>query len=271
MHHVWACDHHKTTINAAEFKKAHKRRSDMVKNAIDAAAGGTREQLVDAIVSAINAGGLFVVDMDIIHSQIGQNAHVILPACESNEMNLTSMNGERRMRLSEKYMDPYGNSKPDCLIAAGIAQNMERVLREMGHDDYADKFKGYDWETEEDAFMDGFHQGNPDVTYDRLRAAGNNGVQEPVVGYRERRVDRHRAALCRWQVRPARARRQEGAVLCLGLARLAGTGPRPRKGRSQILDQQRPGQHLLAEPVPRPEERLRAGPLPLSVHRDEPR
>lgn len=183
VHHIWACDHYKTTLNASEFKRIHKRRSDMVKDAIDAAAGGTREQMVDAIVSAINAGGLFIVDVDIIHSQIGQNAHVLLPACESNEMNLTSMNGERRLRLSEKYMDPFGNSKPDCLIAAGIAQHMERVLREMGEDAYADQFKGYDWQTEEDAFMDGFHQGNPEVTYERLRAMGNNGVQEPVTGY----------------------------------------------------------------------------------------
>jgi arsenite oxidase large subunit len=183
VHHVWACDHHKTTLNASEFKRIHRRRADMVKDAIDAAAGGTREQVVDAIVSAINAGGLFVVDVDIIHSQIGQNAHVILPACEANEMNLTSMNGERRLRLSERYMDPFGNSKPDCLIAAGIAQHMERVLREMGNDAYADQFQGYDWETEEDAFMDGFHQGNPEVTYERLRAMGNNGVQEPVVGF----------------------------------------------------------------------------------------
>ncbi|MGC9369753.1 MAG: arsenate reductase (azurin) large subunit [Paracoccaceae bacterium] len=183
VHHIWACDHYKTTLNASEFKRVHKRRSDMVKDAIDAAAGGTREQVVDAIVAAINAGGLFVVDVDIIHSQIGQNAHVILPACEANEMNLTSMNGERRMRLSERYMDPFGNSRPDCLIAAGIAQNMERVLREMGNDAYADQFKGYDWETEEDAFMDGYNKGNPDVTYERLRAMGNNGVQEPVVGY----------------------------------------------------------------------------------------
>jgi len=183
VHHIWACDHHKTTINASEFKRVHKRRADMVKDAIDAAAGGTREQLVEAIVSAISAGGLFVVDMDIIHSQIGQNAHVILPACEASEMNLTSMNGERRLRLSEKYMDPFGNSRPDCLIAAGIAQNMERVLREMGQDAYADQFKGYDWETEEDAFMDGYNAGNPEVTYERLRAAGNNGVQEPVTGY----------------------------------------------------------------------------------------
>jgi len=185
IHHVWACDHYKTTLNAAQFKRVHKRRSDMVKDAMDAAAGGTREQLVDAIASAVNAGGLFVVDVDIIHSQIGQNAHVMLPACESNEMNLTSMNGERRLRLSERYMDPFGNSRPDCLIAAGLAQHMEAVLREMGNDAYADQFKGYDWVTEEDAFMDGYNTGNPDVTYARLREMGNNGVQEPVQGFED--------------------------------------------------------------------------------------
>jgi arsenite oxidase large subunit len=183
VYHVWACDHYKTTLNASQFKRVLKKRSDMVKEAMDAAAGGTREEVVDAIVGAVNAGGIFVVDVDIIHSQIGQNAHVILPACESNEMNLTSMNGERRMRLSERYMDPFGNSKPDCLIAANMAQHLERVLRDMGSDTYADQFKGYDWETEEDAFMDGYNAGNPEVTYERLRAMGNNGVQEPVVGY----------------------------------------------------------------------------------------
>jgi len=57
------------------------------------------------------------------------------------------------------------------------------VLREEGRDDYADQFTGYDWATEEDAFMDGYHQGNPEVTYDRLRAMGTNGVQEPVIGF----------------------------------------------------------------------------------------
>jgi len=183
VYHIWACDHFKTTLNASKFKRALSHRSQIVKDAMDEAAGGTRAQVVDAIVAAVNAGGIFVVDMDIIHSQIGQAAHVILPAAESNEMNLTSMNGERRLRLSEKYMDPPGTAKPDCLIAAGIAQNMERVLREAGNGSYADQFKGYDWNTEEDAFMDGYHQGNPDVTYERLRAMGTNGVQEPVQGF----------------------------------------------------------------------------------------
>ncbi len=183
VHHVWACDHYKTTLNATEFKRIYNKRSNMVKEAMDGAAGKSREQLVDDIVAAIDAGGIFSVNVDVIHSQIGQAAHVILPAVESGEMNLTSMNGERRMRLVEKYMDGPGSAKPDCLIAASLAQHLERVLGEAGKTDYAAQFQGYDWATEEDAFMDGYNQGNPDVTYDRLRAMGNNGVQEPVIGF----------------------------------------------------------------------------------------
>ena len=77
VHHIWANDHFKTTLNASEFKRVYNRRSNMVKEAMDARAGATREEMVDAIVGTINAGGLFVVDVDIIHSQIGQAAHVL--------------------------------------------------------------------------------------------------------------------------------------------------------------------------------------------------
>jgi arsenite oxidase large subunit len=186
VHHIWANDHYKTTLYASVFKREYNRRTNMVKEAMDARAGATREELIDAIVAAIDAGGLFSVNVDIIHTQIGQAAHVILPAVESGEMNLTSMNGERRMRLVEKYMDGPGSAKPDCLIAAGIAQNLERVLREEGRNEYADQFKGYDWKTEEDAFMDGYHANTGKiVTYERLRAMGNNGVQEPVVDFKD--------------------------------------------------------------------------------------
>lgn len=185
VHHIWANDHFKTTLNASQFKRIYNRRSQMVKEAMDAAAGRPRAELVDAIVSAVNAGGIFSVCVDIIHSQIGQAAHVILPAVESGEMNLTSMNGERRLRLTEKYMDPPGSARPDCLIAAGLAQALERVLREEGRDAYADQFKGFEWKTEEDAFMDGYASANKDVTYERLRAMGTNGVLEPVVGFKD--------------------------------------------------------------------------------------
>ncbi len=186
VHHVWACDHYKTTLNATEFKRVYNRRSNLVKEAMDAAAGKSRAELVDAIVAAIEAGGLFSVNVDIIHSQIGQAAHVILPAVESGEMNLTSMNGERRMRLTEKYMDGPGAAMPDCLIAAALAQHLERVLAAAGQGDYAKQFHGYDWKSEEDAFMDGYYANTGEiVTYDRLRAMGNNGVQEPVTAYED--------------------------------------------------------------------------------------
>jgi arsenite oxidase large subunit len=189
VHHIWGCDHYKTTLNADEFKRVYKKRTDKVKDAISAAPYyGDRRAMVEAIVAAIKQGGLFAVDVDIVPTKIGEACHVWLPAATDGEMNLTSMNGERRLRLTERYMDPPGQAKPDCLIAAGIANHLESVFREMGRADEADKFKGFGWKTEEDAFMDGYHKhakGGEFVTYERLRAMGTNGVQEPATAFRD--------------------------------------------------------------------------------------
>jgi arsenite oxidase large subunit len=186
VHHIWGCDHYKTTLNALEFKRIYKKRTDMVKDAMNAVPAGDRQALVGAIMEAIRQGGLFAVDVDIAPTKIGEACHVVLPAGTSGEMNLTSMNGERRMRLTEKYMDPPGQALPDCLIAAKLAQHLERAFSEADDQQTADQFKGYDWLTEEDAFMDGYHQhatGGEFVTYERLRAMGTNGFQEPATGF----------------------------------------------------------------------------------------
>ena len=79
---------------------------------------------------------------------------------------------------------------PDCLIAARIANNMERVLREQGKE-ICRPFKGFDWKTEQDAFMDAHHgheKGGQFVTYERLRAMGTNGFQEPAVDYKDGKI-----------------------------------------------------------------------------------
>jgi len=186
VHHIWACDHYKTSLNALKLKQIYKRRTDMVKDAMNTVTSGDRKAMVDAIMVAVRQGGLFSVDVDIVPTQIGQASHVWLPAAVSGEMNLTSMNGERRMRLTERYMDPPGNAMPDCLIAARLAGNMERVLREQGKTAYADQFKGFDWKTEEDAFKDGYvkhEKGGEHVSYARLKAMGNNGFQEPATAF----------------------------------------------------------------------------------------
>lgn len=235
VHHIWANDHYKTTLNASAFKREYNRRTNMVKEAMDARAGATREELVDAIVAAINAGGLFSVNVDIIHSQIGQAAHVILPAVEAGEMNLTSMNGERRLRLTEKYMDGPGQSMPDCLIAARMANHLERVLTEDGRADYAAQFKGYDWQTEEDAFMDGYNKGNPEVTYARLRDMGTNGVQEPVTGFADGKLV-GTARLYEDGAFTRHGREDKKALFCMGAWRgLQAAGKAQQKANHRFL------------------------------------
>jgi arsenite oxidase large subunit len=191
VHHIWGCDHYKTTLNAFKFKQAYKKRTDIVKDAMMSVPYGDRDGLVKAVMAAIKQGGLFAVDVDIVPTKIGQACHVWLPAATSGEANLTSMNGERRMRLTERYMDPPGQAMPDSLIAARIANNIERVLRKQGNGPYADKFKGFDWKTEEDAFMDGYHgheKGGEFVTYERLRAMGTNGFQEPATDFKDGKI-----------------------------------------------------------------------------------
>ncbi len=186
MHHVWGCDAFKTTLDASEYKRVYKRRTDLVKQAMDEVPAGNRPALVEAIMGAIRQGGLFSVNVDIVPSAIGRFAHVVLSAATSGEMNLTSMNGERRLRLTERYMDPPGQALPDCLIVARLAQALEASWREAGRPEVADRFRGYDWRSEEDAFMDGYHrheEGGAFVSYDRLRAMGTNGVQTPARGY----------------------------------------------------------------------------------------
>jgi arsenite oxidase large subunit len=191
VHHVWGCDHFKTTLNTSKFKQVYKRRTDMVKAAIDAVPAGDRARQVDAIMLAIEQGGLFVVDVDIVPTQIGSCAHVMLPAATAGEANLTSMNGERRMRLTERYMDPPGQALPDSLVVARLAKALGASWRAAGKSDIAGNFSGYDWKNEEDAFMDGYHRhaaGGQFVTYERLRAMGTNGFQEPAVGFENGKI-----------------------------------------------------------------------------------
>ncbi|NYZ14822.1 arsenate reductase (azurin) large subunit [Azospirillum sp. RWY-5-1] len=192
VHHIWAVDHFKSTLNAEEFRRVYRRRTNMVKEAMDSVPYGDRAAQLEQIVAAIKRGGLFSVVVDILPTQIGEAAHVWLPAATAGEMNLTSMNGERRLRLTERYMDPPGEAMPDALIAARLGNAMEESFRRAGNETYAAQFKGkFGWKTEEDAFMDGYNQnaeGGRFVTYERLRAMGTNGVHEPVVGFENGRL-----------------------------------------------------------------------------------
>jgi arsenite oxidase large subunit len=195
----WACNNFQTSNNAQQLRGVVLERSQIVKSAMSKARGATPEQLVDVIYDACKNGGLFVASIDLYPTKLAEAAHMLLPAAHPGEMNLTSMNGERRIRLSEKFMDPPGEARPDCLIAADIANTLKALYQKAGNAEMVKRFAGFDWKTEEDAFNDGFRQaGQPGAgpidsqggdtgnlaTYERLRAAGNNGVQLPIKEYK---------------------------------------------------------------------------------------
>jgi arsenite oxidase large subunit len=268
VHHIWGCDHYKTTLNALKFKQAYKRRTDTVKDAMSAVPYGDRAGMVNAIMAAIKSGGLFAVDVDIVPTKIGQACHVWLPAAASGEMNLTSMNGERRMRLTERYMDPPGQAMPDCLIAARIANHMERVLRERGKTQVADQFKGFDWKTEEDAFMDGYHtheKGGEFVTYARLKAMGNNGFQEPAVDFKDGQIIGTKRLFADGKFG---SKDSKATFMETKWRGLQAEGKQAEKDKWPFLINN--GRtNCLAECLSRPAKRLGHGSLALSLHRDE--
>jgi arsenite oxidase large subunit len=196
----WACNNFQTSNNAQQLREVVLARSQIVKAAMAKARGAKPEELVDVIYDACRNGGLFVASIDLYPTKLVEAAHMLLPAAHPGEMNLTSMNGERRMRLSEKFMDPPGEAKPDCLIAADIANTVRGMYQKQGNAEMAKRFSGFDWKSEEDAFNDGFRRaGQPGagpidsqggdtgniVTYERLRAMGNNGVQLPAKDWKD--------------------------------------------------------------------------------------
>ena len=188
---VWACNAFQTTCNAEAYRETIIRRTNVVREALAKLRGADAATLIAAILDAvINKNGLFLTTIDLYSTKMSAVSHLMLPASQSGERNLTSMNGERRIRLSEKFMDAPGASQPDCLIAAKIANRLRDLYNQDGNLPMAKRFSGFNWQTEEDAFNDGFRkpegidsQGGSTgslVTYQRLKALGNTGVQLPV-------------------------------------------------------------------------------------------
>jgi arsenite oxidase large subunit len=196
MYTAWGANPFQTTLNAAEHRIKLMRRAQIVRDRLQSLRGASALEMADAAFeAAVKKKGLVFININLYPTLMQEAAHLMLPAAHPGEMNLTSMNGERRLRISQKFMDPPAEALSDCIIAAKIAQSCEKRFRANGKKDLADRFKGFAWTSEEDAFNDGFRragtvgaepmdsQGGSTghlATYERLIAAGNNGVQLPI-------------------------------------------------------------------------------------------
>ena len=187
---VGGCNPVLTTLRAEAFEGALRDRGAPVRAALGATAGRPVGERVTAIVEALKNGGMFVIVQDIYRTATAAHAHLILPAAQWGEMNLTSINGERRLRLYEKFMDAPGEAVPDWSIIARFAKRIRQLYQDDNNPLLANRFLDYDWRSDEDVFIHARYQfkgdstdpmeGYAGVTYDLLRKLGNNGIQTPV-------------------------------------------------------------------------------------------
>lgn len=187
---VGGCNPILTTLRAEAFEAALRERGAPVRAALKATVGRPVGERVTAIVEAMKDGGMFIIVQEIYLTATAEHAHLVLPAAQWGEMNLTSINGERRLRLYQKFMDPPGEAIADWTIIARFARRLRELYLEDRNTLLANRFLDYDWRRDEDVFIHARYQfkgdgsdpmeGYSGVTYDLLLRLGNNGIQTPV-------------------------------------------------------------------------------------------
>lgn len=133
---------------------------------------------------------MFIMAQDIYMTATARHAHAVLPAAQWGEMNLTSINGERRLRLYQRFVDPPGEAIPDWKIIGKFARRLNSLYQHDRNSLMANKFLDFDWRGDEEVFIDARYsfkgdgtdpmEGYAGVTYDLLKRLGNNGIQTPV-------------------------------------------------------------------------------------------
>ena len=143
-----------------------------------------KQHIIDTFKKRADSGGMVMVDQDIypVNPINTDYADIVLPAATWGEENFTRANGERRIRLYEKFYDSPGESLPDWRIA-------QKFARRMG-------FSGFDWKDSNEVFEDAafFNKGrrtsyvalveyaraHDRKAHDVLREMGTTGIQAPV-------------------------------------------------------------------------------------------
>ncbi len=92
-----------------------------------------KDEIIKTLKARADSGGTVVINQDIyLRDPIGARfADIVFPASTWGEEDFARANGERRIRLYQKFYDAPGDAKPDWWIISRLAQKMG--------------FKGYDW------------------------------------------------------------------------------------------------------------------------------
>jgi len=186
---IGGCDPVLTTSRCEAIEETFIERGAKVTKALEATRGQDVAVRAEAVIEALKDGGMFLMVQDIYMTKTAEHAHIVLPAAQWGEMNLTSINGERRLRLHQKIMDAPGQTRPDWRIMAAFAKELHRLYLDEDNSLMANRFRDFDWVDEEAVFIDARHafkgdgtdpmEGFAGVTYEELRIRGTNGIQTP--------------------------------------------------------------------------------------------
>lgn len=143
-----------------------------------------KEKIIETLKMRADSGGMVVINQDIyLRDPIGARfADIVFPAATWGEEDFMRANGERRLRLYQKFYDAPGNAKPDWWIIAELAKKMG--------------FDGFDWKNSNDVAEEAsrfsrkgrksFHmikiaahlEGK--TLHEKLKEFGTTGIQGPV-------------------------------------------------------------------------------------------
>ena len=143
-----------------------------------------KEDIVETLKRRVDSGGMVVINQDIylVHPIGAQFADIIFPAATWGEETFMRANGERRLRLYNRFYDPPGEAKPDWWIIAQLSKRLG--------------FDGFDWKDSNDVAEEAsrFSRGGRKdfhmikiaahregkTLHEKLGEFGTNGIQGPV-------------------------------------------------------------------------------------------
>jgi arsenite oxidase large subunit len=136
----------------------------------------------DLLKARIDNGGMVLVQQEIYTNALTEFADIVLPAATWSEEDFTRMQGERRLRIYSKIMNPPGDAKPDWWIVSQVATRMG--------------FDGFHWSDSNAVFEEaaersrgtvqdyaalvGLAQAQGKRGHELLRELGTTGIQCPI-------------------------------------------------------------------------------------------
>jgi arsenite oxidase large subunit len=139
-------------------------------------------KVLEVLKARIDNGGMVLAQQDIYTNALTEFADFLLPAAPWGEDDYARMQGERRLRLYSKIMDPPGEAKPDWWIVAQVGKRMG--------------FDGFDWQDSNDVFEEASQRSIGTVHdyaalaelarsqgkrgHELLRELGTTGIQCPI-------------------------------------------------------------------------------------------